>query len=224
MYKSTWYCRWCGNEYRPDKESERDGFCSDKCKQALHRAYKAYTDYLLGKRGKRGKYKKQALPKIQLSAEQKTGTRRTRNAKKHKPSKPVRVKFSTGKGAVKKLLSLIFVLGAILFLCGCASIIPHPRPWTKREKIAATFFIAAHTADALTTERHQDSPNRYHEKNPIMGRHPSDRDIGVYFSVTGFGALLIAHLYPELREPLLFGYGGVNAYMAIKNINMMRKD
>lgn len=103
MYKTNWFCRWCGNEYRPDQETERDGFCSGKCKQALHRAYKAYTDYLLGKRGKRGIYKKQALPKIDRSKSAQPGTRRGRNAKKTKVSRSI----------------MIIVLGAILFLCGC---------------------------------------------------------------------------------------------------------
>jgi len=117
----------------------------------------------------------------------------------------------------------------ILILCslfgnGCISLIPHPRPWTKREKIAATFFIVAHTANAYSTEKHQDHSNLYYETNPIMGNHPSDTEIGLYFSITGIGTLILTHLYPELREPMLFGYGGVNTYMTIKDLRMMDRD
>lgn len=42
MYKTTWYCRWCG-AITPKGRSERDGFCpGGKCKQAWWRANKKY--------------------------------------------------------------------------------------------------------------------------------------------------------------------------------------
>ena len=43
MYKNVWYCRWCGITYAPNKQTERDGFCSTRHKQALHRAHKKYV-------------------------------------------------------------------------------------------------------------------------------------------------------------------------------------
>jgi len=45
MYKSVWYCRWCGS--RTDRQkSERDGFCKNggKCKQAWWRAFCKYKN------------------------------------------------------------------------------------------------------------------------------------------------------------------------------------
>lgn len=122
----------------------------------------------------------------------------------------------------KQMLIVICIL--VLFNSGCTSLIPHPRAWTKEEKIAAGFFIAAHTANAFTTEAHQDSPELYYERNPIMGRHPSDTEIVTYFSITGVGALLIAHFYPELRKPLLYGYGAINSYWVIHDLQMMNKN
>jgi uncharacterized protein YceK len=122
---------------------------------------------------------------------------------------------------MKKLIVTMMLLIALL-TTGCASLLPHPRPWTRNEKLAAGFFIAAHTANALTTEAHQDRPELYYELNPILGRHPSDTEIGGYFSITGIGTLVIAHLYPELRMPLLVGYGAVNTYWAAHDYDMMR--
>jgi len=87
--------------------------------------------------------------------------------------------------------------------------------------MAAMFFVVAHTANALTTEGHQDYPDLYYEMNPILGKHPSDMEIGAYFSITGVGTILIAHFWPELRIPLLVGYGGVNTYWAIHDWEMM---
>ena len=43
MFKVIWYCRWCGCEYEPAKQTDRDGFCKKACKQAHHRAYKKYV-------------------------------------------------------------------------------------------------------------------------------------------------------------------------------------
>jgi len=45
--------------------------------------------------------------------------------------------------AIKPVLHLFLLT---LLLSSCAS----PRPWTKREKAAAGFYIIGHTADALT--------------------------------------------------------------------------
>jgi hypothetical protein len=97
---------------------------------------------------------------------------------------------------------------------GCAHL-PKRRPWTKQEKAAAVFFVVAHAADAYTTERFRD--HGYTERNPILGKYPSDREIGLYFSITGLAALAFAHWYPKLRIPLLVPYGAVNTGNAIRN-------
>ena len=116
----------------------------------------------------------------------------------------------------------LFLAVVLLFVtAGCTSIIPHPRPWTKQEKQAATLFLAAHAANAYTTELHQDQRHLYYETNPILGRHPSDTETNVYFSVTGIGTLIIAHFYPELRERLLWNYFKVNTMAAFHDYRMM---
>lgn len=43
MYKDLFFCRWCGDLYKPLEKTERDGFCCSKHKQAHHRAYKKYV-------------------------------------------------------------------------------------------------------------------------------------------------------------------------------------
>ncbi len=73
IYKQTWFCRWCGTPYRPRKETDRDGFCSPKCKQAHHRAYKKYQVAALRQ-------------KIRISRPKKK-TKTIRNAKKRVRSK-----------------------------------------------------------------------------------------------------------------------------------------
>ncbi|HUV85113.1 MAG TPA: hypothetical protein VMV86_05340 [Methanosarcinales archaeon] len=122
---------------------------------------------------------------------------------------------------MKKLLLTICTL-LFLFSSGCTSLTPHPRAWTTSEKKAAIFYIVAHTANALTTEAHQNQPELYYEVNPILGRHPSDLEIGGYFSLTGIITLGVTHLYPELREPVLYGYGAINCHWTIHDLDMMK--
>lgn len=109
-------------------------------------------------------------------------------------------------------MRMVLIFFIILFLVtSCAT----PRPWTKGEKTAAYFFIAAHFADGYTTSQSLDNGN--YEMNPILGKYPSDSELVVYFSVTGAIALVLSHYKPSLRKPLLYGYGSVNTAFAIHN-------
>ena len=57
---------------------------------------------------------------------------------------------------------VLSILCLFLFVA-CAS----PRPWTKQEKIAAGFFLLAHSADAFTTSRLENNGN-YEKFNFII--------------------------------------------------------
>ena len=111
---------------------------------------------------------------------------------------------------------LIFLIIGSLFTA-CAS----PRAWTKQEKTAAGFFIVAHSANAFTTSRLENNGN-YEKFNFIIGEHPSDTEVGIYFSITAGLALTLSHFYPKLREPLLYGYGSLNTIMAIRDYNLTK--
>jgi len=105
--------------------------------------------------------------------------------------------------------TILFLFIALLFT-SCAS----PRPWTKQEKIAAGFFLLAHSANAFTTSRINNNNSR-ERFDFILDEHPSDKEVIIYFSVTGGLALGLAHYFPKLRTPLLYGYGSVNAFFAL---------
>lgn len=110
---------------------------------------------------------------------------------------------------------LIFLIIVLLFT-GCAS----SRPWTKSEKVAAGYFILGHSADALSTEKMLENPNIY-ETNLILGKHPSDTKIAIYFSLTGIAALTISHFYPKLRLLFLSIYGTQGFGYALHNKRLM---
>ena len=109
---------------------------------------------------------------------------------------------------------LIFLISISLFV-SCAT----PRPWNKQEKTAAYFFILAHSANAFTTSQLDDNGN-YEKYNFILDKHPSDTEVGIYFSITGGLALALSHFYPKLRKPLLYGYGFLNTCLVIHDYNL----
>ena len=113
------------------------------------------------------------------------------------------------------------LLALLILFSGCASLKPSQRPWTKEEKLAGVFFVVGHLADFYTTERCLDYPERFHEVNPFLGKHPSDRKLAVYFSVSTAFALTVAHFFPGLRHPILWGYGGLNWGAAYHNKRLL---
>ena len=110
---------------------------------------------------------------------------------------------------------VLSILCLFLFVA-CAS----PRPWTRKEKVAAGFFVVAHVANAFSTKAIVDSPYCY-ESNFIMDKDPSDGKIVAYFSISGALALLVSHFYPKTRVPLLLGYGGVNAFLTVYDFTLV---
>ena len=106
---------------------------------------------------------------------------------------------------------VVIVSMALLLLSSCS-----PRPWTKQEKLAAGYFCIAHFADYYTTNRMLNNPGNW-EENPILGEHPSDSKVTVYFSLTAIGALAVGHFWPDARKPLFLGYGTLNAGLAVHN-------
>ena len=103
-----------------------------------------------------------------------------------------------------------FFIIILLLLTGCTL---NPRPWTVQEKQAATFFMLAHTGNAFST--HYILDNGMHERNPVLGRYPSDREVTAYFSITGIGTIVLAHFCPQVRRDLLLSYGALNTGLAI---------
>ena len=120
-------------------------------------------------------------------------------------------------------MSKLTVVILLFSVVGCSHLKPHPRPWTQTEKLVAVYFITAHTLDAYTTERHQDYPDRFYERNRVLGRHPKDEEIAIYFCISGLAAIIVSHYYPELRLPLLGSYGSINLYYAHQNYHLLKE-
>lgn len=79
---------------------------------------------------------------------------------------------------MKKLI-LIFLLAT---LAGCS---------TQQLKLTSSSLIIA---DWTQTRYIADNPQTYHENNPILGKHPSEDVVNIYFAAWLVGNLLVDEL------------------------------
>lgn len=79
-----------------------------------------------------------------------------------------------------KLILIFFIIS------GCVA----NDTWTVKEKKLETTFMVLHTIDTLQTEWALE--NGYREVNPILGDHPSDLKLGIWYGAIGLGHLIIS--------------------------------
>lgn len=108
----------------------------------------------------------------------------------------------------------------VMHLTGC--VIVDPRPWTKKEKGLLVSSLVASAADAYTTTR-LDFNGPHVENNFILGPHPSDGEVVLYFSVTTTGAVVVSHYWPDARPWILGGMTGLNGYGAVNNYRLKER-
>ncbi len=89
------------------------------------------------------------------------------------------------------LASLILAL-AFLFPESCRA-----DEWKKADYLLEGSWIALHVLNWGTTLDIADNPGRYHEMNPIMGRHPSRGRVNLYFAGTTVAHVLTSALLPK---------------------------
>jgi len=117
------------------------------------------------------------------------------------------------------VLFLIIVFG--LLASGCAH--HKPRAWTTDEKIGAGVLILGKTMDTHSTLLHQQYPDKIYERNPLLGRHPSDFEIVTYMGATTALALIVSHYFPKLRLPICISYGFLGIHLALGNYRTIRR-
>jgi len=105
--------------------------------------------------------------------------------------------------------SIMLIL--LITLTGCS--------WSKSEIRWGLASCVATGADIHTTTRMLDNPNNY-ERNPIMGRHPSDATVISYMITSQILVLTIAHFVPEWRKWILGSKTAINFAWAINNTQL----
>ena len=96
-----------------------------------------------------------------------------------------------------------FVLCVIVVvLTGCSHY--KPTPLTKGQIVGEVAWQAIHVIDWGQTLRIADNPDQYHEKNPILGRHPSRGRVNTYMLAGAILHPVVTWLLPEEAE--VFGF------------------
>ena len=93
-------------------------------------------------------------------------------------------------------------------------------PWTAEHKTLAVTTGALLAADWLQTRQIAKNPDKFHEYNPILGEHPSQGKVNLYFLAVTGGLLLIADFLPtEWRTPTLYAVSAVQAVAVSNNLS-----
>lgn len=92
--------------------------------------------------------------------------------------------------------------------------------WTTTDRALLASALVLHAADWSQTLQIADQPDRYFERNPILGRHPSRGEVHAYFAATALALVLIADALPQYRRPMLGGWIAVQAIVVHNNLGI----
>lgn len=91
-------------------------------------------------------------------------------------------------------------------------------PWTTEQKVWAGVSTALILTDWGQTRYIAKNPDRFHETNPLIGRHPSMGEVNRHFALSMAANLAVASLLPsKWRTNWLMGVSGMQAYFVIRN-------
>jgi len=85
----------------------------------------------------------------------------------------------------------IFILCLISSLFACSNL-----NWSKTDLALEAGFLALHGIDWAQTNKIASNPDKWHEHNPILGKHPSHGDVNALMGATMVLQPLVAHLLP----------------------------
>jgi len=92
---------------------------------------------------------------------------------------------------LKKIFLIITILSFII-----QNSIYAADKWDKVDYSLLTVMIVTDVLDWQQTRYIASNPDRFKENNPVLGSHPSQRDVDLYFAATCTGQVLIAHYLP----------------------------
>lgn len=94
-------------------------------------------------------------------------------------------------------------IGAVLLAAGLNANAQGLSDWSTLDKTLLVASTAANIVDWGQTRTIAYNPDVWHEKNPLLGRHPSVGEVNVYFITRLILTPLLAHYFPEYRTRIL---------------------
>ncbi len=93
--------------------------------------------------------------------------------------------------------------------------------WTKEDTMREVAWGVIHVIDWGQTLEAARQPDKYHELNPILGRHPSIGNVNVYMGLSAIGHLGISYILPKKIRPYWQWVSiGVSGACIINNFNV----
>ena len=74
-------------------------------------------------------------------------------------------------------------------------------PWSNQDYILHGVFTVLTAVDMMQTLKIAREPDDYYERNPILGRHPSEGEVVGYFAAAWVAKTLVVHVLPAEWRP-----------------------
>jgi hypothetical protein len=93
--------------------------------------------------------------------------------------------------------------------------------WSTIDKQREVTYIAFHIMDWAQTRTIARNPNKWHETNSILGKHPSVDKVDAYFAVMALAHIAISNALPtEYRSTWQYISIGVEAGYVVHNLSL----
>lgn len=109
---------------------------------------------------------------------------------------------------------------AVLLALALLAMPAHAHDWTAPEKGWAAAWLATRAADWAQTRHIARHPDRFRERNPMLGAHPSLGAVNRHFLFTTAAGLLAAHYLPTYRKGMLQVWFAVGAGYVAHNASI----
>jgi len=122
---------------------------------------------------------------------------------------------------MKSIVLLIALVWIVVFLLLAALLFaPQARaadPWDKADLALAGTYLALKAVDFGQTRYIAQHPERFRECNPIIGRHPSESDVIVYFALGAVVDAAVAHFLPSKWRKIYLGARIATSLVCVAN-------
>jgi len=112
-------------------------------------------------------------------------------------------------------MSKLTICVLIAFFCvGCSS-------WDKTDIALEGVFFAAHGIDWAQTNNIANNPDKWHERNKILGKHPKVSEVNLVMGIMAVVQPVIAHILPSpYRRGWIIGTTVMKVATVINNVGV----
>lgn len=93
--------------------------------------------------------------------------------------------------------------------------------WTREDSYREATYLTLHTMDWAQTRNIARNPDKWHEQNSILGKHPSVGKVDGYFALTGLAHVAFSYCLPsEYRKAFQYVTIGIEGGAVAHNFSI----